>query len=186
MAKDLKQSLRFRLDQIAPEYSLVELTYPSFTRCYGYRSQPLSASDSVEAVAALIDVASGVRMEVEVEGARNGGEWFGGGRVWTANGKEGRRDDEHENVPSGALVNILKSRHKASTNGEDNTDEEDQEDTHWVKNFWTAFDALNEYIYSSMPWEMILTNSQYRPSSGSFIASDVTPPSYHSTGIIHH
>ena len=61
MAKDLKLSLRNKLDQIAPEYGLVELTYPSFTRCYGYLSQPLSACDAVEAVSALLDVAGGVR-----------------------------------------------------------------------------------------------------------------------------
>ena len=73
MAKDLKTSLRHKLDELAPEYGLVELSYPSFTRCYGYRSMPLSACDAVEALSALLEVAGGTRIEVEVEGTRNGG-----------------------------------------------------------------------------------------------------------------
>lgn len=147
MAKDLKQTLRHKLDQIAPEYGLVELTYPSFTRCYGYRSQPLSASDSVEAVAALIDVSGGIRMEVEVEGRRNGGEWFGAKKVWEANGKDGRRDDNQENVLPGGLVNALNLQNKPNTNGEGNEEETETDELKaWVQNFWKAFDALNEYV----------------------------------------
>ena len=80
MAKDLKLALKNRLDMIAPEYGLIELQYPSFARSCGYISQPLSACDAVEAVSALLEVAGGVKIEVEVEGARNGGEWFGGGK----------------------------------------------------------------------------------------------------------
>jgi cell division control protein 45 len=91
---DLKSTLRSKLEAIAPEYGLLELSYPSFTRCFGYRSPPLSAADAVEAVSALLDVAGGVRMEVEVEGARNGGEWFGGGRVWEVEGARGRMGGE--------------------------------------------------------------------------------------------
>ncbi|ETW85742.1 hypothetical protein HETIRDRAFT_310882 [Heterobasidion irregulare TC 32-1] len=79
MDMDLKRELRTKLDAIAPEYGMVDLTYPSFVRCYGYHMQPLSAADAVEVLEALLDAATGVRIEVEVEGARNGGEWFGGG-----------------------------------------------------------------------------------------------------------
>ena len=135
MAKDLKQMLRNKLDQIAPEYGLVELSYPSFTRCYGYRSQPLSACDAVEGVSALLDVASGVRMEVEIEGARNGGEWFGAGRVWELNGYEGKRDREDE----GEMAKILAGISKAAAGGKQGDDEEGE---WWIKNFWTAYDAL--------------------------------------------
>ncbi|KAI0957423.1 hypothetical protein AcW1_005820 [Taiwanofungus camphoratus] len=147
MAKDLKLSLRHKLDQIAPEYGLVELSYPSFTRCYGYRSQPLSACDAVEAVSALLDVAGGIRMEVEIEGARNGGEWFGGGRVWIG-GKEGRRrDDERENIPPGAVVSIAKLQSVAADmEGKEDADGEGAGLQWWVKNFWTAFDALNDIV----------------------------------------
>lgn len=139
MAKDLRLSLRQKLDQLAPEYGLVELSYPSFMRCYGYRSQPLSAGDAVEALSALIDVAGGTRIEVEVEGTRNGGEWFGGGKIWDG-GREGRhRDDERENVPPGVLANVVKAQ------GVDGKDDGDNGELQWwVKNFWSAYDALSE------------------------------------------
>ncbi|KAH9945982.1 CDC45-like protein [Epithele typhae] len=140
MAKDLKASLREKLDQLAPEYSLVELSYPSFTRCYGYRGQPLSAGDAVEALSALLDIAGGTRIEIEEEGARNGGDWFGGGRVWDA-GKEGRhRDDDRENVPPGALANMVKTQVQGMNKGEG----EGEDVEWWVKNFWSSFDALND------------------------------------------
>lgn len=146
MAKDLKQNLRHKLDQIAPEYGLVELSYPSFTRCYGWLSQPISACDAVEAISALLDVAGGVRMEVEIEGARNGGEWFGGGKLWEVGGREGRRDDERENVPRGGLVDGVGANGKVTSNGGDGDGEAEEsgELQWWVKNFWTAFDALNK------------------------------------------
>ncbi|KIM87549.1 hypothetical protein PILCRDRAFT_85952 [Piloderma croceum F 1598] len=115
---DLKSTLRSKLEAIAPEYGLLELSYPSFTRCFGYRSPPLSAADAVEAVSALLDVAGGVRMEIEVEGARNGGEWFGGGRVWEVEGARGEREEGEK--------------------------EEKMEVEWWKKNFWTAFDALSD------------------------------------------
>lgn len=141
MAKDLKLSLRQKLDQIAPEYGLVELSYPSFTRCYGYRTQPLSACDAVEALSAFIDVAGGVRMEVEVEGMRNGGEWFGGGRVWDGGREKRHRNDERENIPPGGIV---KNSVAVAPVGKGNGDEDGAELQWWVKNFWTAYDALNE------------------------------------------
>jgi cell division control protein 45 len=138
---DLKSTLRSKLDAIAPEYGLLELSYPSFTRCFGYRSPPLSAADAVEAVGALLDVAGGVRMEVEVEGARNGGEWFGGGRLWEVEEwkGEGRVVSEGERDGEGAPAK------SADQVGEDGEKEESKMEVEWwKKNFWTAFDALNE------------------------------------------
>lgn len=136
MDLDLKQQLRSKLDAIAPEYGLVELTYPSFVRCFGYRAPPLSAADAVEAVSALLDVAGGVRMEVEVEGARHGGEWFGSGRVW-----EGSRhtvDEARESKERGDGTNT-------NGEGEDTDDAEERtEVSWWVRNFWAAYDALTE------------------------------------------
>jgi cell division control protein 45 len=135
MDLDLKHQLRSKLDVIAPEYGLVELTYPSFVRCFGYRAPPLSAADAVEAVSALLDVAGGVRMELEVEGARHGGEWFGSGRVW-----EGSKHTIDEAGERGERVN---------TNGEGDGEipdeaEERTEVSWWVRNFWAAYDALIE------------------------------------------
>ncbi|KAH9857037.1 CDC45-like protein [Lenzites betulinus] len=139
MAKDLKLSLRQKLDQLAPDYGLVELSYPSFARCYGYRSQPLSAGDAVEALSALLDIAGGTRIEVEVEGTRNGGEWFGGGKIWDG-GREGRyREDERENVPPGMLANV---NAQVGADGKDTG--EKVEVQWWMKNFWSAYDALSD------------------------------------------
>lgn len=153
MDMDLKRDLLHKLNDIAPEYGLVELSYPSFMRCYGYRSQPLSAADAVEGIRALLDVASGVRIEVEVEGARNGGEWFGGGRVWEANvgrevtrragGRDGGEDPSHK--PEAAAGD----RASDEKNGEEAQNGRDEEASKtaakwWVKNFWTGYDALNE------------------------------------------
>jgi cell division control protein 45 len=146
MDMDLKKGLVSKLEDIAPEYGLVELSYPSFMRCFGYRTQPLSAADSVEGISALLDVAGGIKMEVEIEGARNGGEWFGGGRVWEAPGRDREvkrlKEDDRENVPPGGSAN--------ANGGKRNDDEEAtkaEEIQWWVKNFWTAFDSLNEYVF---------------------------------------
>lgn len=139
----LKKDLQAKLESITPEYGMVELTYSSFTRCCGYRSQPLSAADSVEAVSALLDAAGGVRLEIEVEGARNGGEWFGGGKVWQLQGQGSGnkwRDDERENIPLGEQA---APRKPTGENGEDEEGSKKQVQW-WVRNFWSAFDSLNE------------------------------------------
>lgn len=138
MDLDLKQQLRSKLDAIAPEYGLVELTYSSFVRCFGYRAPPLSAADAVEALSALLDVAGGVRMEVEVEGARHGGEWFGSGRVWE--GSKQTIDEAHEINERSEGVNKNGEGDGANLDGA----EERTEVSWWVRNFWAAYDALTE------------------------------------------
>jgi len=130
MDRDLKSLLRKKLDDVAPEYDLTELTYPSFVRFYGYESQPLSASDAVEGISTLLDVAEGVRMEVEIEGMRNGGEWFGGGRIWEAGSLEKRKNG----VASGLVLGDIKNGQKADT--------DNQNPMWWRKNFWAAYDSL--------------------------------------------
>ncbi|CAK5279352.1 unnamed protein product [Mycena citricolor] len=149
MDMDLKKSLTEKLSDIAPEYGMVELSYPSFMKCYGFRSQPLSAADAAEGISALLDVAGGHRLEVEVEGARNGGEWFGGGRLWEAPGlerdNERKRREERENIPPNGQSTA--SKPKGIGDGFDEFDGEENVDgprelQWWVKNFWTAFDAL--------------------------------------------
>lgn len=144
MDMDLKRQLTSKLEAIAPEYGMVELSYPSFMRCYGYRSQPLSAADAVEAISALLDVAGGVRMEVEVEGSRNGGEWFGGGKVWDG-GREGAkwRDEERENVPPGGAM-----QKAGKAGGQDGASEEERPEVDWwMRNFWAAYDGLTEWVH---------------------------------------
>jgi cell division control protein 45 len=146
MDMDLKKDLLGKLNDVAPEYGLVELSYPSFMRCYGYRSQPLSAADAVEGISALLDVAGGVKMEVEIEGARNGGEWFGSGQMWDLNSAR-----VVTNKGDGGRKEPGLSTSEASGMGAENTTEtmagdglKTKEESWWVKNFWTAYDALDE------------------------------------------
>jgi len=133
MDMDLKRQLRDKLDAIAPEYGMVELTYPSFVHCYGYHMQPLSAADAVDALNALLDAATGVRIEVDVDGARNGGEWFGGARVWRATGRWG----------------VSEAKEKTGVRGQEEEHamgekEDEGRESFLVRNFWNAFDALEE------------------------------------------
>ncbi|TFY70536.1 hypothetical protein EVG20_g2468 [Dentipellis fragilis] len=141
MDMDLKRQLRDKLDAIAPEYGMVELTYPSFVRCYGYHTQPLSAADAVEAISALLDAATGVRMEIEVEGARNGGEWFGGGHMWRGGGRWTSEKAQEKDTPT----------ETANGQGEEEETHEEAEgkgdaEPWQVKNFWAAFDALGDIM----------------------------------------
>ncbi|KDQ60671.1 hypothetical protein JAAARDRAFT_172739 [Jaapia argillacea MUCL 33604] len=183
MDMDLKKHLHSKLDSIAPEYGLIELSYPSFTRCYGYRSHPLSAADAVEAVSALLDVAGGVRMEIEVEGARNGGEWFGGGRVWEvvegggARERERKRDEERENVPPGGGDVGAGGGGKEKEGGDDDGVEEDErKDVQWwVKNFWTAYDALDDItrLQTALSLSMSLHRAIIRQGSSIIDKQDI-------------
>ncbi|KAJ8093268.1 DNA replication initiation factor cdc45 [Marasmius tenuissimus] len=143
----LRRALVDKLNEVAPEYGLVELSYPSFMRCCGFRTQPLSAADAVEGISALLDVAGGLRMEVEVEGARNGGEWFGGGRLWEAPGSvtstKWKRNEDRENIPPGGGGSEVAMKNKQS-NEQDSQVSPQTEIPWWVRNFWTAYDALTE------------------------------------------
>ena len=65
MELDLRESLVSRMESIAPEYGLTDLTFRSFIRSFGFRSMPLSATDTVEGVAALLQAAHGVRIEMD-------------------------------------------------------------------------------------------------------------------------
>jgi cell division control protein 45 len=135
MDMDLKRQLRDKLDAIAPEYGMIELTYPSFVRCYGYHMQPLSAADAVDILNALLDAATGVRIEVEADGARNGGEWFGSGRMWRATGRWGVSETKEE----GGMRGRGQEEEHATRERED-----EGRELYLVRNFWNAFDALEE------------------------------------------
>lgn len=129
MDMDLKRHLPEKLEAIAPEYGLVELAYPSFTRAYGFQVSALSAADAVEGLSALLEAAMGVRLEVDREGGKNGGEWFGGTRRWAVGGIEDKE-------------NVDPKRREEVQPGE--TQEKKEEQAWHVQNFWFAFDALEE------------------------------------------
>lgn len=142
MDMDLKRGLRDKMESIAPEYGLVELAYPSFVRSFGFRLPLLCASDVVDGVSALLEAAGGIALNVEVEGGRNGGEWFGNGRQWTM-----KRDDNKENTP------VRKDGVAVSRGGQGDADGKDGrevEEEWWKNNFWVAWDALgNKYVLHS-------------------------------------
>ncbi|KAG6854915.1 hypothetical protein C0991_009738 [Blastosporella zonata] len=145
MDMDLKRDLVQKLNDVAPEYGLVELSYPSFMRCFGYRSQPLSAADAVEGISALMDVAGGVRIDVEIEGARNGGEWFGGGRAWEANAGREFAKKKKENGQGNQEQPVLTDGVQPNPAGDAEKDLLGMRMRNWwVKNFWTAYDALDD------------------------------------------
>lgn len=158
MDTDLKRELRQKMEDIAPEYGLLELSYPSFVRSFGYKFQPLCAADVVDGVSALLEAAGGLRVDIEVEGARNGGEWFGTGRQWVM-----RRDDNKENVP------IRSNGHGGpKPNGANGDAEEWQEDEWWKNNFWVAFDALGkdtDLLHSSLQLSMTVQRAVVRQGS---------------------
>ena len=144
MDRDLKRQLPDKLDTIAPEYGLVELSYPSFTRAFGFQLASLSAADAVEGLSALLEAAKGVRMEVDKEGGKGGGEWFGGTRLWNVGGGVGGRekndgDEDKENVDP-------RGNGKSNANGEvADTQEGKKKEQAWhVANFWIAYDACEE------------------------------------------
>lgn len=149
MDRTFRKDLPDMLEAIAPEYGMVELQYPSFVRAYGFLTQPLSAADCVEAVSALLDAGTGVRLEVDVEGGRGGGEWFGGAKIW--------------NAADGAGKKILGAGGSGKQNlGLDGTlgtkdEEDDEKNKAWRKNYWLAYDSLGseyvaQYSYSSNPF----------------------------------
>lgn len=138
MDMDLKKTLPGKLDAIAPEYGLIELAYPSFTRTYGFQLASLSAADAVEGLSSLLEAAVGVRLEVEREGGRNGGEWFGGTRMWNVGGGVALP----KNAASGAEG---KENVDPKENGDEaSTQVKKQEDKWHVQNFWIAYDACDE------------------------------------------
>lgn len=143
----LKRQLPEKLDAIAPEYGLIELSYPSFTRSYGFQLSVVSAADAVEGISALLEAASGVRLEVDKEGGRGGGEWFGGTRTWSV----GVGEDKENLDPRRA---VAKEGANGATNGNSEGAPDSQVakrvDPSWqTKNFWIAFDSLEKWVHSS-------------------------------------
>jgi cell division control protein 45 len=119
---DLKSGLFTKVASLAPEYGLNDLTYPSFIRKSGYKSD-ISSSDAVEGLGALLEVATGVRLDFGNGNATGGGreEWSEGIKGWVEKeGKEGGGREEEEG-------------------GE----KKDGHEEWGRRNFWLAWDALS-------------------------------------------
>lgn len=137
MDTNLKKILPEKLEAIAPEYGLVELSYPSFARSFGFTLSSLSAADAVEGFSALLEVAKGQRMEIEREGGRNGGEWFGGTRAWNISGREAQNGEDKENIDP--------ARGGAGDDGRPKETQDAKKEQSWQgTNFWIAWDACEE------------------------------------------
>lgn len=134
MDMDLKATLRDKLEEVAPEYGLVELHYPSFMRAFGYRCAPLSAADGVEGLNALLEAATGIRVEIEQDGGKGGGEWFGATKAWTVSGISG----------SNAFA-YKEDKAEAEADGNDELGRHARiEQKRCEKNFWVSYDAMQE------------------------------------------
>ncbi|GHJ86317.1 hypothetical protein NliqN6_2719 [Naganishia liquefaciens] len=133
----LKSSLREQLEAIAPEYGLVESTYPSFTRAFGYRCPQLSAADTVEGLCALLEAATGVRIEVEQDGGKGGGEWFGGTKIWSTGVGVTSRSSAAKDVGRSSTQNEADEMEK-----NDKLEQKQSE-----RNFWICYDALQEVTF---------------------------------------
>ncbi|CAE6448890.1 unnamed protein product [Rhizoctonia solani] len=136
MERNFRKELPEALETIAPEYGMVELQYPSFVRAYGFLAQPFAAADCVEAVSALLDAGTGVRLEVEVDGGRGGGEWFGSARIWNA-GDITTKNRPTTTTGGGGKEDLGLDGRLGTKN-----DEGDEKNKAWRKNFWLAYDAL--------------------------------------------
>lgn len=154
MDMDLKRTLRTKVETVAPEYGLFDLSFPSFTRSFGYQSI-LSASDSVECVSALLEVANGVRLDF---GNEIGGAVWSGSKAWNSSiGKEdggmidyddsgysgGSSDDKENyppnNQPAGPANAVARAEEAAAIAA---AKAKKREEAWWVRNFWMAYDSL--------------------------------------------
>lgn len=155
MKKDLKDALPHKIDFVAEEQGIHDVVFPSFVRTCGYESE-LSASDCVEAVAALLEVANGIRLEFGAianggsamsvavsmhEASGQGGSYWDGGRGvkrWTEMGAGGASttEEDKENRRPGGDVNGTQTMSAAAKKAA-------REEAWWVQNFWLAWDSLS-------------------------------------------
>lgn len=131
MDVDLKSRLYNNIDALAPEYGLNDLSYESFVRKSGFRSD-ISAADTVEGIGALLEAATGVRLDFGTGAGRE--EWTQGIKSWVSkNGEQHRLMNGKSLADGGAAV-------------EDEAGQQDEGPLGggWqTRNFWLAWDALD-------------------------------------------
>lgn len=149
MNPEIRETLAAQIDNFGPECGLVEPTYASFTKSYGNEMSRTSAADVLAGITALLEAAKGVKLMVQVEGGKGGGELFGTERIWDLRKQHGVKGKE--NIPLGgekkrlADGNSKSGRANTDAEDEDTEDADDMEidgDKVWRQNFWLAFDAL--------------------------------------------
>lgn len=159
MSTDLKTSLYPKLSEQKAAYGLWDLTFPSFVRKSGWRVD-LSASDCVEALAAILEAATGVRLDFDsaVDGRRAlvgtaGGAPEGAGGMGQHNAatQHGGREEWAEGIKSWVAKGEDKENRRPVQAGEaeELTDQEKREKRDRDesearrRNFWYAWDALD-------------------------------------------
>jgi len=143
MELDLRQSLVQRMEAIAPEYGLVDLTFRSFTRSYGFRTVPLSASDAVQGISALLQAAHGVRIEIEgVQMVRADPGVSGPRSIDRPVGTYGTRT-LWSLADSGIDIGKRPGPMLSIESEDPEDDEENSVSATWVKNFFEAYTAMD-------------------------------------------
>lgn len=149
MDVDLKTKLYMNIDALAPEYGLTELTYKSFVRKSGFRSD-VSAADAVEGIGSLLEAATGVRLDFG--GGTGREEWSQGIKSWVS-----KSDDA-----AAAAARRVNGAAAGGAAADENEEEEDADvaAANWqVRNFWLAWDALDTdtaLLRKSLPLAMAL------------------------------
>ncbi|PLW12284.1 hypothetical protein PCANC_08198 [Puccinia coronata f. sp. avenae] len=171
MDMDLKRTLTEKVESIAPDYGLFELSFPSFVRAYGYQSV-LSASDCIECISAILEVATGVRLDfnslhgghgtVSIDDQGQTGTLWDGGRGvrrWTELNDTTRSQATTEKENGAADGSRPPGEPSArSAKGQ-------KEEVWWVQNFWIASDALSTdpaILRAALPLSMALHKSIIR------------------------
>ncbi|GAA5988192.1 hypothetical protein JCM11641_001606 [Rhodosporidiobolus odoratus] len=177
MASDLKSSLFPMLQEQRDSYMLWELSYPGFVRKSGWRVD-LSAADCVEALGAMLEAATGVRLDFggAVDGRRalvgldpsatgggqhdaatqHGGreEWADGIKSWVSKGSEG---DKENRRPGGEEA----EEGLSEVEKRERRDRDEAEARR--RNFWFAWDALDpedtSLLRHALPLSMALHRS---------------------------
>lgn len=139
--------IRRRADSVAPDHSLKveELFFESFVRKAGFRID-LSALDAVEGISALLEVATGVRLDF--------GNAVGGRRGVTLGGHEAARVNEgreewSEGIKSwvgkgGDKENRRPMVEEDDEEGESEIEKKERKEKEWAtRNFWLAWDGLS-------------------------------------------
>lgn len=150
MELDLRQSLVQRMESIAPEYGLVDLSFRSFMRAYGFRSMPISASDAVEGISALLQAAHGVRIEIDgvhivrsESSTKSGAQSFldasvsyGGRTLWALS-------DDGVHLPTCLPTESTEGDASIEENEEEENEEENATSAVWIKSFFEAYRAMD-------------------------------------------
>ncbi|KAG8954563.1 hypothetical protein FRC03_011424 [Tulasnella sp. 419] len=136
MDLQLRQQLTDQFDKIAGEVGLVDLSYMTFTKSYGYEMARTCAADVVAGIQALLEAAVGVRIYVPTEGGAGGGELFGPRRLWHL-----KRDGASKGKESSSSK-MAEEKRREDGEGEDEEERLLDGEKVWQTNFWIAFDAL--------------------------------------------